>query len=646
MKQQNRPLIERIELPNGMDVDLDEGWRKLIRSQFGGSPGQGFSELIQNLLDSYPAGTPWEDRKGEIATSGNGISITDYGEGMTTARIRLLMTLGGTDKRDDHTKIGRFGVGFFSVFNPKLGTRSIRVTTRCEGKTVEIVFAVTDPEKTPDISIRVTGEEIPFSTRIDVEFDTQGSVRSCLAAAKESLTYYPCQVYVNGSRFPSVWAEADTASAFMFNEAHCRGFFTTDSWGQSATILCKYERIGSFSLSCLLGGSTIHYDLRDYRSREIPYLPRLNATINCDNLMVTISRDSFYLGPSYHGMLAVFGRAVTRYFNQVFDSIQTTDLVLANHFILDRKLKACLDAYPWKEASKPGDGDELLKKLARAKCYRLSGKPDLYSLVDLKTMLTRDVPLFYSPLQTNLNWVGLHFRHDFIVVPPRCSLYGDTPGLFDTVFKTLFDDVVNLDTIINDHERVKQLVSRKIVEKSVLSPECTFFREADVTPEEGDALHEIDAILASAQVRKLISKNLHLNVSSIQTALFEIQDKTCTIATGLFDRAGNAIDQAFPVSVSPGARGPGGPEGPSKPLLLGLNRKHPLVRNLIMARDPNRACYMLTYLAHELTLCQKRLLPYSPFYYLVKERLSADMRKALMHRLLEVSGQARDSVEV
>ena len=55
------------------------------------------------------------------------------------------------------------------------------------------------------------------------------------------------------------------------------------------------------------------------------------------------------------------------------------------------------------------------------------------------------------------------------------------------------------------------------------------------------------------------------------------------------------------------------------------------------SKDPQRAYYALTFLAHELTLCQKRLAPYSQFYHIVKERLANDMRRALMTQLTQKS---------
>lgn len=70
-------------------------------------------------------------------------------------------------------------------------------------------------------------------------------------------------------------------------------------------------------------------------------------------------------------------------------------------------------------------------------------------------------------------------------------------------------------------------------------------------------------------------------------------------------------------------------------ILIGLNLDHPFIYYLIVSKNTYRSYYALTYLSHELALCQKMLVPYSPFYHLVKEKLAQDMRKVLMNNLLK-----------
>jgi len=70
-------------------------------------------------------------------------------------------------------------------------------------------------------------------------------------------------------------------------------------------------------------------------------------------------------------------------------------------------------------------------------------------------------------------------------------------------------------------------------------------------------------------------------------------------------------------------------------ILLGLCLNHPFVRKLIESDDPQKEYFALTYIAHELTSCQKLLSPYSTFFHLVKSRLSSELQKHMLSELTE-----------
>ena len=78
-----------------------------------------FRELVQNAIDSGSARVEvWADyQAGEGHVGAMVFHVDDYGEGMDEQVIDLQLTrLFSSTKEDDLTKIGKFGIGFVSVF--------------------------------------------------------------------------------------------------------------------------------------------------------------------------------------------------------------------------------------------------------------------------------------------------------------------------------------------------------------------------------------------------------------------------------------------------------------------------------------------------------------------------------------------------
>jgi len=301
MLKENFEIIEQKELPEGLEIDLDSGWRNLICRQFGGSPYKAFPELIQNLLDAYSG--PWEERKGLIETTP--ISITDFGEGMDRVRILLLTTVAGTDKHDNPDKIGKFGIGFYSIFNKALGTKNVCVDTKCEGTFVRINFRIIDPDKRPEVEASVLDDTFDFSTRITVTFDNTRSSERCLEHAEKVLKYYPCKILINGEPYASVWDKKPGTEIFKTN--HCRGFFSKRKFYHKVNVLCKFEHIIHINLAYLALENNMKrtYDLQEYHASQIPFISPFELTINCNTLAVTLSRDSIYLNRGWRKMVIV-----------------------------------------------------------------------------------------------------------------------------------------------------------------------------------------------------------------------------------------------------------------------------------------------------------------------------------------------------
>ena len=95
-----------------------------------------FRELIQNSIDAgantVRASASWEAGRARLA-------VEDDGEGMTEKVIDdYLLVLFKSSKEDDLTKIGKFGIGFVSVFAP--GPDLVRVWTSKAGESWRLDF--------------------------------------------------------------------------------------------------------------------------------------------------------------------------------------------------------------------------------------------------------------------------------------------------------------------------------------------------------------------------------------------------------------------------------------------------------------------------------------------------------------------------
>jgi hypothetical protein len=617
-------VIQEIRLPKGIEVDLDEGWRKIISRQFGGNPGRAASELLQNAIDSYDADIPVEKRRIDIDTRSNKLCVTDYGTGLDLQKLQLMVMLGGTDKDRDENKIGFFGVGFVSIFNPKLATQKVAVTTCCEDSIVELVFTVKHPEKPPEISVTIKKINIAYSTRVSVEFGLAGSVRRCLDAMQSALKYYPCPFRLSGHKHTSVWERAKKEGAFLFQKDFCRGFIETKGFYEHVTLLCKYEKVMSMSVNGFLtGGHRMSHDLDDYYQSTLPFVPGIDITVNSNQLHLTISRDGFYLDYNWVRIKQDLGMVLQDYLEPKLKK-WSNELIVANQFILRDPIRNYL------QNPKKNPVSKAVIKLANAPIYRVSGQTKRYSLVELKNELSKELPLFYSEYKHNLRWLGGQFKHDYIVLPETCRIGNGALNFYDKLFATLFTDVVNLDTISHNRAKLKDLVERDIIDEKRLAPEVEIVGEKVLLDHELKLLEEIAELLQKESIRQVIAQNLCLPVRSIRPVFIALDGDSASISSGVLDDQGHPLSDAVISNFATEQK-----DLPSNDvdILLGLALDHPFVRYLTQSDHSHRAFYSLTYIAHELALSQRLLVPYSQFYHLVKERLAGSMRRALIEIL-------------
>jgi hypothetical protein len=392
------------------------------------------------------------------------------------------------------------------------------------------------------------------------------------------------------------------------------------------------------SLPALLkGGYDMKYDLRDYDGESTPYIPYINLVLNCDDLRLTISRDSYYLDYTWSSMKNNLSSALLAYLNEYLEHSLSDSIIIANHYILRNKLHSMLQEYEYVDFDQSPQ-NQALDKLLKAKVYPLRNQRQKYSLLDIKDKLSKDLPVFFSPDKLNTRWLGGNFRHDFVILPPKIAHYASAPDIYQRIFETLFGEAINLDTVTDNQSTLDSLIGRNIIEKSSLAPECKIIGPRHLNKNETAFLNSINDLLQDKGVQMAIEDNLHLPIRNLKAIFFDLRKEGVQVSTGLFDSEGNPIDKDF-ISNIMEVKDEKKKERllQKNTILLGLRLDHPFVQYLLNCDNKHIAYYTLTYLASELTLCQKILVPYSPMHHFVKHKLAHAMRKALIARLADKS---------
>ncbi len=176
-------------------------------------------------------------------------------------------------------------------------------------------------------------------------------------------------------------------------------------------------------------------------------------------------------------------------------------------------------------------------------------------------------------------------------------------------------------------------MERKIISREALKTESKVVGSHHLTPVETRFLDDIKELLSLERVKQEIEASLQLSIKSLRPVFIKFENNNTYISSGLLDKDGIPIDDQFISNLKENQRQQAGPVH----LLLGLSQDHPFVQNLIHSKNPHRAYFSLTYIAHELALSQKLLVPYSSFFHLVKNKLANNVRRALIGNIAQSS---------
>ncbi len=179
-------------------ADPDRILRVLAANQFE-DPFLAFRELYANALDAV-RGRP--EGKIEIRVASDRVTVEDNGSGLDEAALAALTTLGASTRRGADA-IGRFGIGFASIFDPALGLSLVEFFAARPGQELGVRLRL-EPDVSGGVSIRVEDTKPPKSggSRIELTFDPERAPKDRVSRTVEVLeihaAYSGVETILNG----------------------------------------------------------------------------------------------------------------------------------------------------------------------------------------------------------------------------------------------------------------------------------------------------------------------------------------------------------------------------------------------------------------------------------------------------------------
>lgn len=164
-------------------ADPDRVLRILAESQFE-DPFLAFRELYANALDAVRGR---DEGRIQLQVSADRVAVEDDGPGLDEAGLSALTTLGASTRRGSDA-VGRFGIGFASIFDPALGVKHVSFLARRQGarqrQGVEVRFT---PDVGGGVSIAVAPATPPRlgGSRVEVWFDPDRAPSDRIAQVQE-----------------------------------------------------------------------------------------------------------------------------------------------------------------------------------------------------------------------------------------------------------------------------------------------------------------------------------------------------------------------------------------------------------------------------------------------------------------------------
>ena len=562
-------------------ADPKKTFAKLAARQFD-QPLDGIRELIANAIDSY-VGTN-DDIRIDIKTGKDYLEITDYGLGLDDYRMELLRTLGLTDKTPGRNYIGRFGIGFASLFHPDLGVHKVTVDTS-DGKNHRKLTFTTQNGNTSliiaDINTpRERGTTIRVKTKRRLDTRADYYIRA-------STRHLPYNVTHNGKPIEKITHDAKPNETVKIRAHNINGYlaYTPHAGYAEATILSHHFEVAGVYLPHIL------------TKDEWMHVQRAAGIINADNLELVISRNQLIQDENYLRVVERIKQASRELLDKLITSYEqepTEDVRL----LLARKLY--LAAIHARKLSDTRQQDKTINRLLKLPVLKVFGRTAPASLDELLTekqkhgciLAAEDEKDLEPYRQSGYSAPALHIEKGFIDNRENITI-------------VLIEDVLsgyNVGHIAAwQRDRLKKLGIYdpfKLIHKSTPVP------NTQLTPDQTQFLNTIKDIMTSPPVAQVLERYALPKNPDIHYGTYHcIWDQTSILA-----------------SYNPSTR------------QVTLNIERDDIQTFAQTTDKLRAATLfIPLMAHELT--HDELSEHTEEFYIKKGHLERDLKYAVMQYL-------------
>lgn len=494
-------LIERRECM--YKVDPEKAFQKLSSKQLQ-DPFDAVRELIANAIDAYE-GMGINPRI-EVNIDKDLFCLTDYGIGMDENKLRALRTLGSSDKSEDC--IGRFGIGFASLFHPLLNVSKVVVDTK-DSQHREFVFDVVEPGKKVTLEDYVIDTPVDYSTKISVVINDREVLSKIRRKLVDVVKYLPFDILFNNFPLPRLknFGIEHYIETVRIDKNGITGFIASDPFNPDPriTVLSQNLVVENIQLT------DMSWDIKNLARAAGSFV----GVINYDSLNLVPSRNEVQRDEKWIKLCNAVTEAAEEFILKMIDDYnkimsQKKRMELIDIFYLFNSNEGYVRHFfqCGKNKFEEKFSDRLLiKKFLECPIFQVWHDPRTYSIADLKEIWLSQKKTFLCAY--NEEDLDLLLKSDYKGKVLKTSLEEGNGDLEDKL-KQIYTrklNAIDIDNLRGDEELQERLVEKGIIDPESLTRICEYVADTNVSKNARKFIKEVRKLLNRSSVKKLFRKH-------------------------------------------------------------------------------------------------------------------------------------------